>query len=160
MVSPQQIVNFAYGSNMLIRRIRERAPSAKPIGMGQLPRHVLRWHKRGCDGSGKCDALFTGDDSDVGWGVLYELSAADKLLLDKVEGLHCGYEEKQVAIATGDDTFTVQLYIATTIDSALNPFDWYKEFVVTGAREHNLPPSYIRMLRMKPEGRYSSAILY
>jgi gamma-glutamylcyclotransferase len=47
------IVNFAYGSNMLTRRLRERAPSARTVGTGVLHGHTLRWHKVGQDSSGQ-----------------------------------------------------------------------------------------------------------
>lgn len=43
---------FSYGSNMLSSRLRERCPSARPIGMAELPDHELRWHKRSKDNSG------------------------------------------------------------------------------------------------------------
>ena len=52
---------FAYSSNMLTDRLRERVPSATAIGIGQLAGHSLRWDKRSeRDGSGKCDAEATG----------------------------------------------------------------------------------------------------
>ena len=34
------------------------------------------------------------------------------------------------------------------IDAALRPFDWYKDYVVRGAREHGLPADYIRELEV------------
>ena len=43
---------FAYGSNMSIARLSERAPSAEVIGVARLRSHVLRFHKVGTDGSG------------------------------------------------------------------------------------------------------------
>ena len=68
----KRIVYFAYGSNMLTARLRERTPSATPIGIGRLTGHVLSWDKRSrADGSGKCDAEATGHERDVIWGVLF-----------------------------------------------------------------------------------------
>ena len=67
------VINFSYGSNMLVRRLQERAPSARVIATGVLTGHALRWHKVGQDHSGKCDALATGNDNDVVYGVLYEI---------------------------------------------------------------------------------------
>ena len=71
---------FAYGSNMLTRRLAavDRAPSARPIAIGTLPGRRLRFHKIGLDGSGKCDAALTGKDSDRIYGVLFELDRADQ----------------------------------------------------------------------------------
>lgn len=45
---------FAYGSNLCVRRLRRRVPSARALGPARLDGWTLRWHKRGEDGSGKC----------------------------------------------------------------------------------------------------------
>ena len=36
-------------------------------------------------------------------------------------------------------------YLATPdyIDDSLKPYNWYKDFVLAGGREHGLPPEYI-----------------
>jgi gamma-glutamylcyclotransferase len=64
----KQIVIFVYGSNMLRVKLQKDAPSAERIDIGQLKSHVLTWTKRSKDGSGKCDAAYTGKDTDVTWG--------------------------------------------------------------------------------------------
>ena len=40
-------------------------------------------------------------------------------------------------------------YIARTdrVDNSLQPYTWYKEFVVRGAQQHGLPPEYINQLK-------------
>ncbi len=67
------VLNFAYGSNMLVARIRERAPSARPLGVAELRGHELRWHKAGMDGSAKCDVVASSDPRAVVLGVVYAL---------------------------------------------------------------------------------------
>lgn len=146
MVSQDTFLNFAYGSNMSTGRLRKRVGSACPRGIGQLKGHALRWHKRSSDDSGKCDAEATGMNCDVVWGVLFEISRAEKSCLDKAEGLHHGYEEKEVAIVTCHGSVKALIYYATDIDRSLRPYHWYKAFVVSGAREHSLPESYVRDL--------------
>ncbi len=94
---------FAYGSNMLTARLRERVPSAAAIGIGRLVGHALRWDKRsGRDRSGKCDAEATGRQEDVVWGVLFELDPDEKLALDRAEGLGVGYLDKTVQVSTDE----------------------------------------------------------
>lgn len=137
------MINFSYGSNMLMRRLRERAPSARVIAAGMLKGHALRWHKVGQDHSGKCDALATGNDSDVVYGVLYEILASDKPSLDAAEGLGAGYAEKEVDIHTLSGVVHAHLYYATHVDSAMVPFAWYKALVVAGAQQHTLPAAYV-----------------
>jgi gamma-glutamylcyclotransferase len=147
------VINFAYGSNMLARRLQERAPSARPIGTGLLRGHALRWHKVGRDLSGKCDILSTGDPGDVVHGVLYELSLGDKPALDAAEGLGAGYEEKEVDIQTPTGVVRAHVYYATHIDPAVVPYTWYKALVVAGAQQHALPAEYISKLLAAPAGR-------
>lgn len=135
---------FAYGSNMSPARLLARTPSAHWIGSCHLPRHQLRFHKIGADGSAKCDALSTRHDDDEVLGVLYQLSVADLKVLDRVEGLGIGYDRRSVTVfdARGKqcEAFT---YFATAIDPSLRPFDWYLRHVVNGARAASLPAGYI-----------------
>ena len=138
---------FAYGSNMSSERLRGRTPSALARGAGRLPNHTLRWHKRGRDGSGKCDIEPT-DTPSVVWGVLYDVAWDEKSALDAAEGLGIGYFEKEVRIATADGECLALTYHANPnrTDAALRPRGWYKDHVVRGAREHGLPADYIREL--------------
>jgi gamma-glutamylcyclotransferase (GGCT)/AIG2-like uncharacterized protein YtfP len=140
------MINFSYGSNMLKRRLQERAPAARAIGTGALKGHVLRWHKVGRDESGKCDAFMTGNENDVVHGVIYEIAQSDKPSLDAAEGLGEGYDEKEVEIHTPEGIVRAHVYYATHFDPDMVPFDWYKAFVVAGARQHALPAGYIERL--------------
>ena len=146
MTSQDTFLNFAYGSNMSTGRLRKRVGSARPRGIGHLNGHALRWHKRSCDGSGKCDAETTGVNSYVIWGVLFEINRSEKFRLDQAEGLHHGYEEKEVEVVTGHRSVKALMYYATDTDRSLLTYDWYKAFVVSGAREHGLPESYVHHL--------------
>lgn len=140
---------FAYGSNLCIERLRARTPGARVLAVGTLAGHQLRWHKRCPDGSGKCDAFATDAGADVVWGVVYELTKDEKLVLDGYEGLGVDYFEKIVPVRTADRV--VHEAIAYTANPAkiaegLRPFHWYKGFVTTGARQHSFPAGYRRML--------------
>ena len=138
---------FAYGSNLSTERLRARVPSACARDIGRLPNHRLRWHKIGRDGSGKCDIEPT-DTSSVVWGVLYDVPWTEKPALDAAEGLGTGYFEKEVRIVTDGGECRALTYHANPdrTDATLSPLDWYKDYVVRGAREHGLPASYIRAL--------------
>jgi hypothetical protein len=137
-------INFAYGSNMSSRRLRALTPSARAIGIGQLPAHRLMWHKAGGDGSAKCDAFETGPSQDAVWGVLYEIDAAQRPRLDAAEGLGRGYEHRTVQVLSAAGTVAAGAYQATHIDAALRPFDGYLADVWHGARELGLPARYQR----------------
>jgi gamma-glutamylcyclotransferase (GGCT)/AIG2-like uncharacterized protein YtfP len=136
---------FAYGSNMSRSRLRHRLPSARSVGIARLTEHQLRFHKVGhCDGSAKCDAYLTGDSGHQVIGVLYQISLEEKPCLDEVEGVGDGYEEKRVAVETDEgDIIEVFTYHATLINPDIKPYDWYRQHVLIGAREHDLPETYI-----------------
>lgn len=138
---------FAYGSNMSSLRLGHRLPSARPLAIAHLDAHHLRFHKRGKDGSGKCDAFETGDPGHVVTGVVFEISLPEKNRLDAIEGLGHGYDEKSVTVETvAGNAITATTYFATHIDPALKPFHWYKHHVLMGAREHGLPVEYVKRI--------------
>jgi gamma-glutamylcyclotransferase len=137
---------FAYGSNMLFERLRERVPSAVALGTVKLPEYALVWNKTGKDGSGKCSIVKTSKLQDNVWGVLYEIDPTEKLNLDRVEGLGYGYDEIIVQLEFNGKTVEACTYIATSFNPFLKPFCWYKDFVVYGSRQNNLPKHYISML--------------
>ena len=133
---------FSYGSNMSTRRLAARVPSAKKICNAYLPGHQFRFHKRGKDDSAKCDAHFTANAKDHVKGVLFEILAAEKPLLDAIEGQ--GYESKNVSVVTDDEkTIDAFTYVALHIDKSLKPYHWYKQHILAGAREHQFPEDYI-----------------
>tara|TARA_Y100001960_G_C14705095_1_gene843876 strand:+ start:326 stop:748 length:423 start_codon:yes stop_codon:yes gene_type:complete len=124
---------FTYGSNISSRRLRERVPSARPIGRAKLAGYSLAWHKIGRDGSGKCDVVEAGGGDHV-WGVLYRMDPAERHLLDRAEDLGHGYEEKIVDVVVEGDEQPVRAftYRALQIDSGLRPSSWYNKHVLTG----------------------------
>lgn len=140
-------INFAYGSNMSTRRLCERVPSARVIGVGVLKGHKLCWHKVSKkDGSGKCDAALTDAAGSEIHGVLYEIALAEKSKLDRAEGLGAGYDEKDVVVECQGRPLTARMYYATNTDPSLKPWSWYKAHVMAGAREHGLPAAYVAVI--------------
>ena len=111
-----------------------------------LPKHTLRFHKKGSDGSAKCDAFFTDVEADRVIGVLFDIPEAEKRKLDAAEGLGKGYNEKHVNVLTPDGSLRdAFLYVAdrAAMDERIRPYSWYRDFVISGATEHSLPPDYI-----------------
>ena len=140
---------FAYGSNMLTRRLRaaDRAPSAQVVAVAELPAHRLTFDKvSNTDGSGKCDAERSGLESDCVHGVVYQIAEHHQAALDRVEGLGHGYQRAMVEVATDSGRLVCRCYLATLKQTGLSPFHWYKGLVLAGAREHKLPPQYIDWL--------------
>jgi len=129
----------AYGSNLHPLRLSERISSAKLIGTSFLPDWSLRFHKRSLDKSGKCNIVSGSSGIHI---AIYDISIADKTTLDKIEGLGNGYVEVSLAVPGIGEC---KSYAAedSYIDNTLDPYDWYKELVLIGARAHNFPVEYI-----------------
>ncbi len=85
-----KIVYFAYGSNMLSCRLRNRTPSATKFGVGYVEKHRLTFDKVSKDCSGKCDMNRTDVVTDRVYGVLFKIDPSEKTKLDAAEGLGNG----------------------------------------------------------------------
>lgn len=140
---------FAYGSNMCSGRLVRRVPSAVPLFVAALRGYRLRFHKRSNDGSGKANAFRTDNENDVIWGVVFRLVEGEKPQLDEAEGLSLGYVEEWIDVADelgNAHSALVYLAAASHINDSLQPYTWYKRFVVEGARQHSLPEPYVAAL--------------
>ena len=128
-------------------RIKHRVESATAVSVARLYGHSLQFQKKSIDGSAKCDIMHTKKPDDIVHGVVFEILASEKHILDRYEGLGSGYDQKQVSLALphGESVAAVTYY-AIDIDASLSPYHWYKEHVIRGAREHALPVEHIRAI--------------
>lgn len=138
---------FAYGSNMLTRRLKDRTPSADAVSTGFVEGHRLSFDKVSRDGSGKADIEATGTPTDRVYGVLFSIAAEEETTLDRAEGLEKGYRKDKIEVVTPTGVAVAVTYIATKKEPAYQPYHWYKTLVIAGAVEHSLPDSYVEWLR-------------
>ena len=144
---------FAYGSNMNINRLTQRVPSATKFTNVFLPGYKLVCNKVSKDGSAKANIVKSGITTDIVWGVLFKIEKKEKPLLDKAEGLGKGYNEDSLTFyAENNSQHVAQVYIAdsNSINNSLVAYDWYKEFIITGAIQNQLPADYISQLQSIP----------
>ncbi len=142
----ESFLYFAYGANMSGKIMRERCPAARPLGPACLHGYELvfslpskRWGGFVADvrpAAGRCV-----------WGVLWELGPEDLARLDVIEGVSAGrYRRERVAVTWHGRRVTAECY---RVDSPLglgSPSPVYRQVLVEGAREHDLPESYVRHL--------------
>ena len=133
----------AYGSNLHPLRLYRRLATARLRGTAFLANWSLRFHKLSTDGSGKCSIQ---SGSSGVYCAIYDISKADKRVLDGIEGLGRGYSEISMDVPDFGPCFS---YTAsdTHIDNSLIPYDWYKQLVLAGALAHGFPPSYVEQVR-------------
>ena len=133
----------AYGSNLHPLRLRGRTPSAELTGTAIVDGWSLKFHKRGKDGSGKCNIVAAPGSV---FFALYEIDERDKSELDAIEGIGFGYEERYIQIpGFGEHYF----YAASEshIDNDLQPYTWYRALVLTGLEYHEAPAHHRQQVR-------------
>jgi gamma-glutamylcyclotransferase (GGCT)/AIG2-like uncharacterized protein YtfP len=141
---------FTYGSNMNLNRLTKRVPSAVKVTNAFLTGHKVVCNKISTDGSAKANIIKTDVPAELVWGVLFSIDSNEKTLLDKAEGLGKGYNEDTLTFFDEtNNSYAAQIYIAdsASIDNTLLPYDWYKEFIVSGAVQNKLPAEYILQLQ-------------
>ncbi len=141
---------FAYGSNMLIERLKTRVPSANNPTPYALQKYYLRFHKKSVDCSGKCSIVATESDKDVVHGVLFDIADTQISALDSAEGV--GYRRDEITLILDGTETKVFVYVAekNTIDEALVPYSWHYDLVLAGAEQHALPSDYVAGLQAIP----------
>ena len=144
MPAEDGLLYFGYGSNMPKAIIERRVGPCERIGVVYITGYTLRFHKQSAiDHSGKCDAYYTGEPTGRVWGALYRLSEDQIAAMDELEGP--GYRRVAVKATIGERVVEAHLYMAKpeAVNPDLPPLDSYKECVLAGARELNLPREYI-----------------
>lgn len=139
---------FTYGSNLHPVRIRKRIPSASLVGAVELPGRSISFSKRSRDGSGKC-TIATAQKSQSVFGAIYEIDAQEKFALDRIEGVGAGYDLHWEELEVNGSRIRAFVYIASRshVDGTLQPYHWYKDLVLAGARHHRFPSDYIDVLK-------------
>lgn len=147
---------FAYGEKMFSAQLYEIVPNAQCLGVVKIMGYKLSFHNRGAqDPSGKCNIVPVTDPNCEVYGVLYEIPASERYLLDKDQSLGLGTQEVTIKVFPNNKDGLISpkgVYASTYIAHKDNifedlvPYSWYKELIVSGAKEHQLPADYIHRL--------------
>jgi gamma-glutamylcyclotransferase len=152
---------FAYDDKMLTTIFQEILPEVRLVGIGQIKGYEIFFHNRDkADQSGKCNLIKSKDSEHVIYGVVYEVLSREKHQLDKAQSLGYGNQEITVKVMPASEGRHEQLnaltepcyaftYVAhkDSIFEDLEPFSWYKNLVIEGAKEHCLPEIYVHYLQ-------------
>jgi gamma-glutamylcyclotransferase len=136
---------FAYGSNMNWPQMQRRCPSARFACVACLANYQfgITRHSRLRD-CGTAN-VFPIDQQEV-WGIVYEVSEAELVILDRFED---GYRREILpvcALADGKQPLNALVYIAEIEKDVPLPSTEYKRLILDGAKHWNLPASYLSML--------------
>ena len=137
---------LAYGSNLHPLRLTQRVPSARLLDTIRLKGYQLHFNKRGRDSSAKCNLVPSKKAQDHSFTALYQIDKRHKMLLDQVEGCGQGYQDVELEIEYRSTKISCFTYFAqqSHLDTTLQPYHWYKNLVVHGARYLDFPSSYIQ----------------
>lgn len=149
---------FAYGSNMNWRQMQRRCPSARFVCIARLPGYefAIARHSRLRD-CGTAN-IFPKAESTV-WGVVYEVSESEMLIMDRFEDGYSRYKRFVYKFGIADSEpqpepeasgapsmLEVIVYIAPKETSVPLPNAEYKRLMFEGARHWQLPADYCLML--------------
>jgi len=148
----EQVLYFAYGSNMDSEQIKARCPDAELVGIGVLAEHALcfprRSNKRNCGVSSV--APVAGRDT---WGVVFRLTPKDLAALDASEGFRSdrdaslnSYNRVPLVVRVDDAPTEMITYVAVNQDAPPLPNAAYLKHIREGARHHGLPVAYLEYL--------------
>ncbi|NKB16364.1 MAG: gamma-glutamylcyclotransferase [Sphingomonadales bacterium] len=125
---------------MLTEWLRERCPSAKPIGIAIAANHKLTFGKRSIDKSGKATLVPTQGCHTP--GVVFRIAEDERHLLDAAEGFkhdkpndpvrYRRDDDFQIQLVGGDDVTTATTYLANKPEDDLKPYDWYLALLIAG----------------------------
>ena len=139
---------FAYGSNLdpgtFVRR-RKMKPHRSRVGRVDGYRLVFDLPI----GTGeRAVANLAPDSGEYVWGVAYELTSIDADRLDRSEGVHHGvYRRLPVEVVTEDEErIEAFSYASPHRAEGRKPSPRYRGLILTGARHHGLPGTWVRWL--------------
>ena len=138
---------FAYGSNMSSAQMAARCPGAVALGAARRPGYRLAFDKWS-DGRGGLVADILVSPSDEVWGVLWEVNEAHVAALDRYEGVARGQYRRvvvEVETPTGGPAQAYAYVISEAGEEGATTAS-YRALLIEGAREHELPPEYVRFL--------------
>jgi gamma-glutamylcyclotransferase (GGCT)/AIG2-like uncharacterized protein YtfP len=140
---------FAYGSNINMKQMKQRCPSAKLYSKAILQGYQIIFpifsKKWGGGVAGIC--LKKGRQVE---GVVYKMSKEDLKKLDRFEGVDKGYyyrKKVKVIIENGSILETWTYFPNIDYKSSFPPSKKYLKKIFEGAKEHGLSKKHLKYLR-------------
>ena len=132
---------FAYGSNMNHQQMRTRCPEAKFLFRAVLESHSFVYDGWSLMHRGAVANIVPKKNGTV-WGGVYETLEAHRDTLDNYEGYPSHYDRKGVSVVDDSrDLHAVFVYFRQG-EAPGSPSDEYRQTVLRGARDCDLPEEY------------------
>ena len=134
---------FAYGSNLNHREMNFTCPDNKFIKRVCLDDYefVYDGHSNKWEGAA-ANILKTSDN--IVWGGLYEISESDLASLNRREGFPKSYDRKELEVKDDQgNNYLAITYFRVGKEIGI-PSNRYRKIVVSGAKDCDLPNSYVK----------------
>jgi len=133
---------FAYGSNMNFKQMKHRCQCVRFIKRGYLKNYKFVY-----DGYSKLRkgavANVIPEDGEKVWGGLFEIDEKCLNNLDRYEGYPAYYERKELEVLDEDgNKYPAWVYLRDPKKQG-EPAEDYKNTILDGAKDCNLPEEYI-----------------
>lgn len=160
---------FAYGSNLLQKRIHINNPSAKRAGIGKLYNYKLDFTRYSTRWKGASATIVPNKESIV-WGAIWEINLEHMATLDEQEGVNNKvYFPLMIDVELPDGTYqncrVYQQHEKPEPDVDLDklpherqPSAVYLKTIIMGAQESNLPQHYQDFLSKIPHNGYDGDV--
>lgn len=138
------LLYFAYGSNMSKSQLTRRCPSAKKLSLAYLDGYEFVFNRRGSHRPGGVASIVeTNHPGSRVYGVVWELSQPDILILDQIEDPKA-YKRIDVEVHSLEgQRYSCQSYIAYPEAAHIPPNSDYFAIVYGAAKELGLPQTYL-----------------
>jgi hypothetical protein len=152
-------IYFAYASDLLESRLKMGGgPSAKLIGIGRVKGRKFAFSQESKVWKGGVADIVPSANDEV-WGAVYLLKSSDEGTLNKQKGTDKAdplYEQINVSVemnGKGIEAISYSIVNSKRLPFEAAPSPQYKECLIRGAEEQNLPKKYIAALkRIKDNG--------
>ena len=146
---PDTIHYFAYGSNLCTGQMRELLGRLPSSVIARLPGYRFAFNIADAKAAEVYGNLTQKDGSEV-WGVIYECWPAEIEKLDQFEDLASSLYRRQriVVVLRSRKRVEAEAYFAGDAHTGpeQKPSAEYARKIISGAREHGLPPHYVSQL--------------
>jgi gamma-glutamylcyclotransferase (GGCT)/AIG2-like uncharacterized protein YtfP len=138
---------FAYGSNLSSNFIRDYTPSATFVMKADLPNYKVEFRHYSEDLGGGISSIVETPGSLVR-GIIYEVPASELEELDVLESVPEGIYRRDTYFVMGEDGqwHCADLYRVSTPTGPYEPSRSYVDYMIAGAREHELDAEYVEQL--------------
>ncbi|CAL9691474.1 unnamed protein product [Knipowitschia caucasica] len=158
----ENFIYFAYGSNMLSKRLQHKNPTALFHVTGRLKDYELKfgyWKDNvSCAWHGGAATIENSPGAEM-WGVVWTINKADLSSLDNQEGVKYGvYSPLEVSVETEHGPVLCRTYKMNNFRPIL-PSPQYKKVMCLGAEENGLPADYLSKLNSVETNGYSGPSL-